>query len=129
MAREEVKRGKGGPVAGRFFARVRSFDIACPRCDTVYLVGKGHLYGGRVWNPRTYRFECDRCGLTLDVGILAWRVGPGPSTPPPDCVPSVAQAGKIREQIRGHLRMDLRRKGDPVNELREGKGGKGGGAR
>lgn len=90
-------------AAQRFFARLVSFDLECPRCGTVYTVRSNSDAGRRNWDPTTARFECTTkdCGRWYVLGILAWPVTPAPhvaSGPPKDQVPSPRQLGQLRKE-------------------------------
>lgn len=95
----------------RFFARLQSFDLECPRCGTVYQIRLGPSpKKGRVtpnaqknWDPTTGRFTCTtrECARTYVLGILAWPITPSPnvaSTPPADQVPSPRQLAQMRRE-------------------------------
>jgi hypothetical protein len=96
-------------VEYRFFARLRSFDLACPRCGVVHLVRAskdGRLYtrGGKhyamrwpSWEPILSAWRCRHCGLRLILGILAWQGWPARVGPLADHVPTVDEACRIRE--------------------------------
>jgi hypothetical protein len=90
--------------AQRFFARLQSFDLECPKCGTVYQVRMPR--GGHKtvnYDPWTARFRCTakNCNGMYVLGILAWpivattRVA---SQPPEDQVPSPRQLGQMRKE-------------------------------
>lgn len=86
--------------ATRFFARLVSFDLECPRCGTVYTVRVNASNGGK-WDTDTGRFTCTKadCARTYLLGILAWPVGTrGGSQPPDDQVPSIRQLAQLRAE-------------------------------
>lgn len=108
------------PAAGtRFFARVHAVDLACPRCDKVHAVAAQHRYlGGGVWDPLTSTFQCDVCGLTLQLAVLAYPVGYGRRKPAMDSYPiSVAEALKLRRQADGVLKHGRKPKGAALNAV------------
>lgn len=95
----------------RMFARVRAFDIACPKCDQVHTVraGAGRT---RAWNPRLALFKCTGCGLTLLIGVVAWRISPGGARKiPTDWVPDLKQALELRELLGRIVNVKKRRFG------------------
>lgn len=107
----------------RFFARIRAFDIACPRCDQVAIVGRGGRgKASSGWNPRMSIWECRKCGLVLALGVVGYRRKKlvwGRRVPPEDTVPTLRQGLKLREQVLGVMAPDpLRHKGNlPVNAV------------
>lgn len=104
------------PVGDRFFARVLSARLECPRCGFLDQFGpasrsrgdrgnperrrKGRTPLG--WNPVTGRWQCPSCRMTFVLGILAWPVASGgsagPATLPRDQVPSYRQLAQLRAQ-------------------------------
>lgn len=108
----------------RFFARVRAFDIACPRCDRLYTIGEGRKGKAYVYDKAKSQFHCHPgCGLKLTIGILAWRMRNGPTGIPEDIVPTFREALRLRELMGlGGTLMDeigLDAKGNP-EDLRHG---------
>jgi hypothetical protein len=110
----------------RFFARLRTFDLECPACGTVYVIStyqaKRNMRGrkaatrstrsldpaarqtttGRTWSDVLQRFECAACGGTFALGIVAWPVRQGSRLQPAeDTLPTPKQARAIREQAGG----------------------------
>jgi hypothetical protein len=81
----------------RFFARLRSFDIACPRCDYVQVVKPST--NKRIWNNKLARFECMGCHLILHLGVIAWKGAHGMYRSPPDQTPTVKQALALRRGL------------------------------
>jgi ribosomal protein S27AE len=106
--------------ADRFFARLKAFDLACPRCGHVYIVGKSH----KTFKPRLGRWECSQCGLTLMLGILAWPVRERDTLrQPADQIPDYREMLAIRKLSGGFLKIDKyeNKVGSQVNlTLREG---------
>lgn len=105
----------------RFFGRIRSFDLACPRCDQVYQVGQG-TRTGLAWEPRTSRFRCvSGCALRMSLGILGWNVALGQATTPADSVPlNPYQATQLRDLSRAtFLGKKLEHKGNQNRVLIE----------
>lgn len=91
----------------RFFARVRCFDLSCPRCGRIATTsphydpaGKPNRGGGSAfgWNPVACRFRCPACRLELVIGLVAW-VQPGklPTAPAGDSQPHPGEALRLRE--------------------------------
>jgi len=103
----------------RFFARLHALDFACPRCDRVYVIEGSHRYiGSGGWDPVTSTFQCKECGLTLQLGVLAYPVNYGYRMVPPDQYPlTVAEALKIRELARARLKSGYAVKGTPLNRI------------
>ena len=102
------------PESTRFFARVESSWLACPRCGLVmYFSTTAHRAINCRWDPRTARLKCGYsaskglevaaegrgCGLTFAVGLLLWPVAkrPGlPNTIPLDQVPVERELAQMR---------------------------------
>lgn len=106
------------PAGTPFFARIRSLDLACPDCDTVYVTRPEHR---TTYDRYTARFHCRNCGATFVLGVLAYRTSrylKGRTVPvkgkkgrgrkkhqerinltPADRTPSVAQAGQLRARL------------------------------
>jgi hypothetical protein len=70
----------------RFFARVRCFDLACPRCGRVSSTSPHQDPAGRPlerqpstlgWNPIRCRLVCPACGLRMVIGLVAWILPEG----------------------------------------------------
>lgn len=102
---------------GKFFGRIRSFDLACPRCDRVHQVPRS---GSKVWDSRLGRFQCSECGITLALGIVAYSVGPGTASPAGDIVPTLAEAMELRKAATLEARVIPRRGIDQtVNVVKE----------
>lgn len=78
----------------RFFARIRSLDIACPKCDSVFSMPRT---GHKCWDARLSRFRCRHCGFTASLGIVAYPVATGMASPPSDTIPTVAQSLELRK--------------------------------
>lgn len=114
----------------RFFARIRRADLECPRCGTCYVIGDGAT--GRAgsrnnqkrrrtckWDPKLQRFKCRVCGLTLVLGLVAYRAPQGGGRnifPPEDSVPTIKQALSLRRTLADGVLVDeKRRSGQPVN--------------
>jgi len=84
--------------ASRFFARPRAFDIECPLCGTVFLVGL-HRKHRKYWDPKTSKFTCMYCERTWIVGIALWSMKRGiaaPVTKPGDQIPHERQLAQLR---------------------------------
>lgn len=91
-------------VGTRFFARVRAFDLACPRCDAIFVVtssSAGRRGRARTsnscWDPRLGKFRCYYCGLRLTLGIIAYSMEKGRQSPAEDQVPTPRQAQAMRD--------------------------------
>lgn len=92
--------------AQRFFARLHSFDLECPRCGDVYVIRlakKKTSQPSPHWDPWTARFTCTNsaCGKTYLLGILAWPIVSAPrvaSSPPADQVPNERQLAQLRKE-------------------------------
>lgn len=71
----------------RLFGRLLAFELGCPKCDRVYIIGQGSRTMS-AWTRRTSRFRCvSSCGLRMNLGILGWNVSLGPGFTPADAVP------------------------------------------
>lgn len=108
------------PPGDRFFARMISFEIACPKCDRVHRVTRET--NRRVWDPRTCRFECMGCFISLRIGVIAYPSASGRWKMPSDTVPTVRQALALRRDLNLYAQTRLMR-GRDVNVLDLGEGG------
>ncbi len=107
------------PPGDKFFGRIRSADIECPRCTNVYLIGVAGRNKRGYYDAKRSRFRCPHCGMVLVLGIIAWLPPAGPPTTPHDHIPSVRQALQLRQTI-GALWVEKRLKtGEPANRLVE----------
>lgn len=104
-------------IRATFFARIRSFDIECPRCGQVYCVSR--RAGPTNWSTRLSRFQCGRCDLRLALGIIAHPVPWGRCDPPSDIIPTVEQALELRKQMDAAWVGFRLKSGEPVNRLGE----------
>ncbi len=118
------------PTTVRFFARVRAFDLACPRCGTLYKIGIGSKTQ-RCWSDRLMRFDCFKCHWRAIIGIVAWPVPKGKRmnkfglNVPIDATPNVREAQELRHALGSGLWMgdglesgrDRAEPGAPVNRL------------
>lgn len=123
--------------AQRFFARVLGAVFECPKCGYLYKFGPGQAdrtHNAR-YDPRTSRFQCDKCGLTLMFGLLAWPVekgDPRPPTLPRDQVPTPRQVAELRQAEHGWwmVKPKRRHRAEDTNQtaacLCVGSGGAGG---
>ena len=102
------------PPGDRMFARLRGFELACPRCDRVQLVT--HSTSRRIWDPRTCRFQCMGCFLSLRIGLIAWPSSGGRWKIPNDITPTVRQALALRRELSLYAQTRLMR-GRDVNVL------------
>ena len=96
----------------RFFARVRCFDMACPRCGQIVSTSPHSDPQGRPldrqpiargWNPIRCRLTCAACGLRLIIGLIAWVLPEhtrSASQTAPDTSPSPEQALELRDEWR-----------------------------
>jgi hypothetical protein len=91
------------PESTRFFARVESAWLACPRCGRVlHFSTTAQHQVGCTWNPRTARLKCrlnqGGCGLTFVVGLMLWPVQKGgiAQTIPVDHVPHERELAQMR---------------------------------
>lgn len=105
--RPKPRDGKEELPRERFFARVRAFELACPRCGWLWSarghqehgsVPKGRSLTGsakkpRAWDPRTHCWTCRRCNLRLQLGLVAYVApyDPARTYPPEDTVPTLAE--------------------------------------
>src|SRR5688572_18786893 len=96
--------------ATRFFARLMSFDLECPKCGEVYSIRAGNHRRLKTkspnWDATTARFTCtvDACGKTFVLGILAWPIKAAAyvaSQPPRDQVPTPRQLSSLRKEGQG----------------------------
>lgn len=84
-------------IGDRFFARVRGFELACPRCGELSIIGEGKKDSKRVFDRSKSIWHCRYCSLHLAIGIVAWPVRNGPTGMPEDQVPTYREAMKLRE--------------------------------
>lgn len=87
--------------ASRFWARVRAFDLECPNCGTVTLVGQGRKCP-KAWNQILSQLVCPGCERTWVVGLTLWSVKPGigaPVQPARDHVPGERVKAQLRQLI------------------------------
>lgn len=115
-------------VGDRFFGRVLSARLECPRCGYLDQFAPRERTKGQVgnpqrrrkgrtalgWNPVTGRWQCPSCRMTFVLGLLAWPVAPGgpagPETLARDQVPNYRQLAQLRAQGGGlWLREGLKR--------------------
>ena len=84
----------------RIFARVRAFDVSCPRCGRIERVGvKGVTWKG-AWNPRNCRWRCKGCGKVYYVGLILWDPAKGGhQRPPDDTTPNEREAAILRSRL------------------------------
>lgn len=103
------------PIVGRFFARIRSVEMACPRCGEVTVipklrtrwVNKGVYRASLTWNPQTQAWRCPECGLKLALGIIAYfppgsgnqHTAPEGMLPPLDTIPTPSEAKNLRAAL------------------------------
>ena len=90
-------------LSGRFFARLRAFEIACPQCGELYSSERRHKHWRKLvkrrhlqFDPVTQVWRCPSCDLKLTLGIIAWR-GHGKQLPPEDIVPTLDESKRMRE--------------------------------
>lgn len=96
------------PKLPRTFARVRSFDLACPACGTLSVVvaratrtqRHRRTHGqekAEEWDPNTGIWKCRGCLGTYSVGLVLWRAaGHGARQAPGDRVPTPAESLGLR---------------------------------
>lgn len=83
-----------------FFARLRGFDIECPRCAKLFTCTPGRKQA--YFDPRTSRWRCASCGLCLILGVIAWSPPIGASGTPCDQEPTVRQAMELRNSLKSY---------------------------
>jgi hypothetical protein len=101
----------------RFFARIRTADIACPVCD--YVIALVWSTPKRVWEPRSARVECMSCGWTARLGVVAWQPSSGRFSVPKDVRLTVTEAMRIRRELSVFLQRRLTPKSDRNLILRD----------
>lgn len=106
-------------LPGRFFARLRAFELACPRCGELFISGgklkrerKLKNYRHLDYNQLTQAWRCPSCGLKLTLGIVAWRAQ-GQQLPSSDTGPSLDESKKLRELLQVPTPEALRGPGRP----------------
>lgn len=107
--------------ATRFFARLLSFDLECPRCGEVFQVRtqyRGEHVDRQAFDPTTSRFTCTACQRTYVMGILAWPVSGGgrniATAAPRDQVPNARQLSSLRKEGQGWWLADADRIRRPI---------------
>lgn len=102
--------------ATRFFARLISFDLECPRCGKVFTIRRLNRHklatvvldeAAHTWNPFSARFTCtgkDGCQKIYVLGLLAWEPPKGARSGalPADQVPLMRQLAELRTDGQGH---------------------------
>jgi hypothetical protein len=118
------------PPADRIFARVQTFQCACPSCGRLltstqdqgnlsqHLTARGEMQPGHkyrkrmrtvksvqylTWNPYTQRLTCPWCNRAFVVGLLFYPVpagGPRTLDPPPDVVPTIRERQELARRDR-----------------------------
>lgn len=89
-------------LATRFFARLKTFDLECPHCGTVYQITTQKR--DTNWDPMTARFHCTlkSCARHYVLGILAWPISGGgagiATTTPEDQVPGPRELAQLRRE-------------------------------
>lgn len=83
----------------RFFARVLSFELACPRCNEVARVTEHTKDNRSIFDRKKSIFSCRGCSLHLAIGLIAWPLRNGPTGMPGDTVPTYREAMQLREFI------------------------------
>lgn len=106
--------------ATRFFARLHSFDLECPRCGTVYQIRVMPKFSPpksrKPWDPWTARFKCTTvgCGRSYILGIVAWPAGSNAGrAPAEDQVPTPRQVSEMRREGGGWWMPEEERIHDP----------------
>jgi hypothetical protein len=111
------------PPPSRTFARLVSFDVACPNCGTVDCVrsasGQPWWKGTRGFDLWRSRWRCRACRRIYAVGLALWpvrRAGnrPRPDGRPVDTIPSYAQIEQLNE-LHGLVRAQSRGWHEQVN--------------
>jgi len=112
----------------RFFGRLSAFDMECPICGRLLLIGKGKP-DDETYNRVTSMIKCygpDSAGggprthpHRFLIGIVAWpiRQGRGYKGRPPDQRPDKRQLAAIREFARGLWAARKKHKGEELNTI------------
>lgn len=96
------------PPGYRVFGRNRAFDVECPHCGHVVLIGQGRGKSARAqatgrgsayWDPLASRLRCPGCDRRWVIGLAIWPAKEG-NCPglPADQVPSPAQLAQLRQE-------------------------------
>ena len=88
--------------AVRFFARLRAFDLECPRCGIVYQVTQKQTRDdarpSTCYDYPTARFTCRACCMSWVLGLLAWPSEGEAVVPPSDQVPGPRELPQLRRE-------------------------------
>lgn len=89
------------PDATRFFARVRSGVLECPKCGEMLTFASGPSKNRRGstsgWHSESSSLTCWNCQRTYVIGLIAWPVKRGGArTLPRDQVPNERQLAQLR---------------------------------
>lgn len=92
-------------AGSRFYARVHSFDVACPACGKLLLCGRGR-HDADAYSPATARLYCPSCKRPFIVGLVCWPVRPGARsgghTRPADALPGPRERLEYRNLAGGY---------------------------
>jgi len=109
----------------RFFARPVAFQMECPHCGRLLIIGRG----GRdteAFNRITSVLICPQnsdkgapgCGHSFLIGMVAWPMTHSPiKKRPHDQRPNSDQLAELRELARGVHPKRRKTRGDPVNQI------------
>jgi len=111
----------------RFFARPTGFDMECPQCGRLLLVGSGrrddkqyNRVTGVVTCPMNTRPGKPGCGVQFLIGIVAWNLTHSTQKARPrDQRPNARQLAELRQAARGVWQKQRLTRGDPVNTIQE----------
>lgn len=109
--------------ADRFFARVDSFIVSCPRCGTVNGRWRGinnKQVFAKSYDPKTAVYICPGCWSKFAVGLVLYGINKygGKRKIPIDCVPDPRQALGLRQIGEGIWPKKLRLgPNQPVNQV------------
>lgn len=109
------------PPGDRFFARIKSADLECPKCGNIYLIGATGKAKRGYYDSKTSRFRCPHCGLVLVLGVIGWlpQRGRPLQGPPRDQVPTPRQALAMRRKMAGHWSEERLERKAPANRIVE----------
>ncbi len=93
-------------LGDRFYARVHSFDAACPACGRLIRAGQAQGTKG-VWKANIAQATCSECRRSFIVGLLFWPIKVGGGQPgrrptrPADQLPGPRERLAYRNQAGG----------------------------
>lgn len=110
---------------GRFFARPSAFEMECPQCGRLFLVGP-YRRDNRSYDRVSGILTCPKnvdptkpgCGRKWFIGIVAYQILAGNrKTRPLDQKPNARQLAELRQWGRGVMSRNLKKRGEAINAV------------